>query len=440
MILTLFLSAVVVTLGAAQGLPKEIDALVDSRFSDDHGIRDRLVEQVTSGGLTLDALEAAIRGRRAEYPPLAVSLGQLVKDQKLVCDHFDYDTVYHLYVPKSYDPKRPTSLVVVGHGGNGAMSMERATRVARDYLSYWVDAAEKHGMIAVAPATTRGWVAYGNSIMFSLISKLQREFCIDPDRIYVTGHSMGGHLSYRSGIMFADRFGAIAPKSGGYDYVANEQIVSMFNVPGYATFGKNEPYDINTFNRTMADWMKGRGYDWKMVEKNGGHEIYKDEIDRQFAFFLERPRNLYRDRLEIRCGGSLRQDRKQEMNPAWDRDHTWNEKRPILLETTHWARVSPNPDPKLVQRASIRRTGRSSVDIRCENLWKLRLYLHPKQFDLEKPLKVVVNGAYREVVPTVSAQMMLDLVREFDDRGRVFRAYVDLTDLPSAPVPLPEVL
>ena len=53
---------------------------------------------------------------------------------------------------------------------------------------------------------------------------------VDPDRVYVTGQSMGGHMSWRCGIAFPDRFAAIGPQSGGYDYVANQQVFRLFKI------------------------------------------------------------------------------------------------------------------------------------------------------------------------------------------------------------------
>lgn len=421
-----------------QGLDERIDDWLDHRFAEDRDHRlDALLGFIAEESISLSGLEAALRRPRASYPELKLPKKAISTSVPLICDHVDLETVYHLYVPSAYDHSRPSSLVIVGHGGNSAMSSERAARVARDYLAFWTDAAEKHGAIAAAPATTRGWGAYGNSILFSLISKLSRQFNIHPDRIYVTGQSMGGHLSYRTGIMFPDRFGAIGPQSGGYDYVENGQIFQLFNIPGYATFGKEEPYGIDVFNRRMRDWLAERGYPWKIVEKEGGHAIYRDEIDRQFEFFAANPRNLYRDRIEIRTGGGMRHDRKQEFNPRWDRDHTWRSNRPIVFETVHWARVFPSGDPAAVQRASIRRLGPSKIAILSRDVPRLRLYLHPSQFDLSKPIHVDVNGSTREIQPETGARLMLELVRDYDDRGRIFHGRIELAGLGSGEVPEP---
>ena len=53
--------------------------------------------------------------------------------------------------------------------------------------------------------------------------------------------------------------------------------------------------------------------------------------------------------------------------------------------------------------------------------------LHPRMVDLQKPVTITANG--KQVFSGLVAPdlgMMLELVREFADRGRVFHAVVDV--------------
>src|SRR5262249_16329324 len=157
--------------------------------------------------------------------------GKLLLRDKLECDHVDYTTAYFLYVPKSYDPAKAAPLLLLGHGGNGAMDRAYAKRASEAGVRPWLATAEKEGIIIAAPLPEGGWGGIGYSILLTLLSKMQREFHIVPDRVYVTGHSMGGHLSWRSGINMPDRWGAVCPMSGGYDYVENKLVYNLLNVP-----------------------------------------------------------------------------------------------------------------------------------------------------------------------------------------------------------------
>lgn len=370
--------------------------------------------------------------------------GQTTYGLPLACDHVDHATTYNLYVPPGYDPAVPATLVIVGHGGNGAMPLDYATTTARRYIDLFTPAAAVANVIVAAPVTTRGWGPIGNSMLLTLIRKLGAEYRLDPDRIYVTGHSMGGHLTWRSGIYLGDRFGAIAPMSGGYDYVRSGEIEALYNVPGYGTFGREEPYRIDEFNRIMRGWLAEHGYDWVLVEKMGGHEIYADEIPKVYAFFAAHPRDLYPPSVFARAGGVTLASPGE--NPAWGKTHTWRADRPIDLGTFRWLRLFdppppdvPEPPPDFVgppapvpptppQRvfASIDRD-ENTIFVTATHTRKLRIYLHPRLVDLDREVRVVVNGRERlraRVQP--DRRMLLELVREFGDRGRVFWASIDV--------------
>lgn len=57
----------------------------------------------------------------------------------------------------------------------------------------------------------------------------------------------------------------------------------------------------------------------------------------------------------------------------------------------------------------------------------MRIYLHPRMVDFSENIRVTVNGARvfeQPVAPDL--ETMLHLVREFDDRGRIFHAAIDV--------------
>lgn len=399
-----------------------------------------LVKDLTAKGITAEQLEKYLRMPPVQFSKIPPQ-GKLLYVKNLNCDHVDYSTDYFLYIPKKYSHDNAMPLVLVGHGGNSSMSRDYARRATLAGIQYWLPEVEKQGLILAAPLSERGWGPIGNSILLTLISQLQRKLNIDPDRIYVTGHSMGGHLSWRSGISMPDRWGAIAPMSGGYDYVENKQVFNLSNVPGYATYGKREPYGINKFNNTIKNWMKEHRYDWVLMEKVGGHEIFRDEIPKVTQFFLDHPRNLYRPVVYARMAGNMRFEKTWEI-PNWPKKHTWQEHRPIPHNMVHWLELIPLPEdtPKeqRVQTIQAKNLGDNSLEVVAENAKKIRLYFHPKMVDFARPIKVSING--KQILDKViepNLITMLDLVRRYDDRGRIFYASVELDVPGSQPVPEP---
>jgi poly(3-hydroxybutyrate) depolymerase len=241
---------------AEKELRAALDAYFDARWGDEAREIKKVTALIEKRSLSLEVVERLLRAGRLAPTAVSRPKGEILRELPLSCDHVDYDTVFHLYLPRSLDPQQPAPLVLIGHGGNGAMRRDNAVHTAPEGLKTWIGEAERSGVILAAPAAERGWGWIGDSIVLSLVSKLQRERRIDPNRIYLTGHSMGGHLAWRSGVFLPDRWAALSPMSGGCNYVANKQVFNLFNLPGYATYGTNEPYQINTFNNRIKEWRR----------------------------------------------------------------------------------------------------------------------------------------------------------------------------------------
>jgi pimeloyl-ACP methyl ester carboxylesterase len=420
-----------------------LDDYLDQRWlppADAHKATQDLMARLRQASLGMQEVEGLLRAPRAKYPaPPKVGEALLIKG--LVCEHVDYTTSFVLFVPKSYDAARQAPLLLIGHGGNSAMNAAYATQATLAGLTPWLPVAEKEGIVLAGPLSERGWGPIGNSILFSLISRLQRSLNLHPDRIYITGHSMGGHLSWRSGIYLGDRWGAVAPMSGGYDYVTNKEVYALVNVPGYSTFGKVEPYNINLFNRKIKAWMTAHDYDWQFVEKSGGHEIYRDELPKVAKFLFDHPRNLYRPAVYATTGKSVVFNAPGE-NDKWPKPHTWNPQRPIPYGSAHWVRLFALPDatPKDKSRQMVwaENLGQNVIRLTAQNTPRVRLYLHPRMVDFAKPVEVIVNGktAFKNKVAP-SLETMLELVREYDDRGRIFHAAIEV-EIKNDAVEMPE--
>jgi len=121
--------------------------------------------------------------------------------------------VYVQHVPDSYDGKTPMPVVLDLHGG-----------------SYdgprWVDASgfkqlgDTEGFITLFPSgTDNSWLAESpdsadGQFLKELIAAIGEQGCIDRSRIYATGCSMGGAMSFWMGCFASDLIAAIAPMCG----------------------------------------------------------------------------------------------------------------------------------------------------------------------------------------------------------------------------------
>jgi len=437
--LTALLSALCATPSANAQQPEagsavRIDAYIDLRNDAAEGAERKLISALSKNDIPDAAtIESLLRAPRHTYPDVSELLGKTTTHD-IACYHVDYTSKYRLYVPKSYDPKRATPLVIVGHGGNSSMSPQRAGRTAASYLRAYAPILSRDlGAIVVAPDTTRGWGQIGNSLLLSTISDLKRRFHIDPDRIYATGQSMGGHMAFRAALTIGDRFAAVSPQSGGYDYVEKGSIGNLVNVPGYVTWGKREPYQLDKINRTNAAWAKEHKLDWVFVEKNGGHEIYQDELPKVARFFAARPRNLYRKQVATRLGGAMKFVKTWGVK-GWPAHTVHHETRPLRWNQQHWLELVPRPEHKGPLQVRATNLGNNQFDIQSDQVRELYVHVHPRMIDFEKPVTITVNGD-KLFEGKVKADLfhMLQHAREFDDRGRIFWARIHVaikTDRP----------
>lgn len=439
MLRTLLTRAALVLGGSAIALAQEaalpaasldalVDAFVDARFEAPKNATQELLDALKARGIsTASALEELLRGRRASYPDLAERRGKYTL-HPVECYYVDYASNFWMYVPQDYDPTRAYSLVVVGHGGNSSMSAARAERTAEQYLKlYAPGVCSAIDAIVVAPCSERGWGPIGYSLVFSTISAVKRMAPIDPDRIYLTGQSMGGHLTYRAALLFPDAWGAVSPHSGGYDFVAKGSIANLDSVPGLSIFGAREPYGINGDNKTNAKWAEEHGLDWSFIEKDGGHEIYGDELPGMAEFFGAHPRDLYRERVYFRQGGAMLFTKPWNIE-GWPEHTVASETRPLRWNRKHWVEVRAREDSKDHQELLAINQGNNRIRITCHQVRHLTLYFHPKMVDFAKPVTIEVNGKVEfEESLEPDLALMLDQAREFDDRGRAYWTKVELS-------------
>ncbi|WP_287130933.1 PHB depolymerase family esterase [Candidatus Cyanaurora vandensis] len=126
---------------------------------------------------------------------------------------------FKIHIPPSYNGTKPVPLVLTLHGrsGNGDIVARYTGMSAK---------SDQEGFIVAYPNALGSPSAWnsgyntgrnnGDDVAFlrTLIDRLQKDFNIDTQRIYVTGHSSGAMMSYRLGAELSDRIAAIAPVAG----------------------------------------------------------------------------------------------------------------------------------------------------------------------------------------------------------------------------------
>jgi poly(3-hydroxybutyrate) depolymerase len=137
---------------------------------------------------------------------------------------------YSLYLPSSYDPAKRYGLVVALHGASGN-DYEMASSLAP---------AAPEDMIILAPygRGDLGYASSGERDVMDAIDLVQARYTIDPDRVYLTGRSMGGYGSWRLGQLYPNRFAAIATFAG---WTSLDCVDSLARTPMLVVHGDADP-------------------------------------------------------------------------------------------------------------------------------------------------------------------------------------------------------
>jgi len=121
---------------------------------------------------------------------------------------------YRLYVPTTYDKSRKYPLVVLLHGAGGD-----ETNFIEAYQQRWPKLAEERGYI-LASVNGRGPLSGyrketgGEQDVIDVLDLVKARYSIDPARVYIGGHSMGGAGTWQVGLKYADKFAGLIPIAG----------------------------------------------------------------------------------------------------------------------------------------------------------------------------------------------------------------------------------
>jgi dienelactone hydrolase len=121
------------------------------------------------------------------------------------------------YLPDGYSSERRWPMVVYLHGWNpDNPELVRWWDMDRRHVAE----AERYGVIWVEPhgRGNMDWREAGEQDVLRCLSAAEDRFSEDPDRTYLTGLSMGGAGTWTIAAHNPDRFAAIAPIFGGWDY------------------------------------------------------------------------------------------------------------------------------------------------------------------------------------------------------------------------------
>ena len=278
------------------------------------------------------------------------------------------------------ETKRPKGLVIAMHGGG--VGSGDAEPMAQGYDSE----AKERKLLMIAPEvlakTERGWTDAGTEeFVLQLIQRALVTWDIDPERVYLSGHSMGGYGSWAIGAHHADWCAGLAPSAGGptpvmdmtgkmFDVVEG-MIPNMRNVRLVVYQSDDDvqvPPEPNQLAAKKIAEARERwgGYDFEYWEVTGqGHAAPPGGYGALLDKIVDHERVVWPDTVVW------------QPTLAWDHDFYW----------LHWDEPLRNAIVHAVAEDNVITIETSLVGGKGLGVW-----LDERLVDLDEPVKVVLNG------------------------------------------------
>jgi predicted peptidase len=199
---------------------------------------------------------------------------------------------YLLYLPRDYERKDAWPLLLFLHGaGERGSNIEKVKEHGPPKL---VERGTEFPFIIVSPQCPEGeawnWKLKSLSV---LLDEVTTHYKVDPDRIYVTGLSMGGFGTWALAAYTPNRFAAIIPICGGGEL---SSIRRLKNLPIWAFHGAKDPIVPVERSQELMDALKVAHGNMKLtIYHDVGHDSWTATYDNPeiYKWLLEQKRSSH---------------------------------------------------------------------------------------------------------------------------------------------------
>lgn len=204
---------------------------------------------------------------------------------------------YVLFVPHDYKKGTPTPTILFLHGAgetkpkDGAKTTGTPKMPAEVGIGPAIKKREKtFPFLTIIPQAPKfGWGAGsdGAKMALGILDQVEKEYSVDPKRVYLTGLSMGGMGTWSLALAMPDKWAAIAPVCGRGDPKSADKIKDL---PTWAFHGDADTAVNVSGSRDMIAAMNKAGGKPKYTEYMGvGHNSWDKAYgtDELYTWFLE---------------------------------------------------------------------------------------------------------------------------------------------------------
>ena len=269
-------------------LDADLQGLIDRYVTlDDPAERERMHRSFKEAGFKARPYELE-RYRRAVHQPKGLQVDRPVTYRSDARP----GAVYTLFVPDAYTPTRPWPLLIGLHGGGpDGKQGDEVVGSGPSAMNFYRQQAARYGFLVACPtALQAGWPNKPNeAYVRDLITELRLLYHIDIDRIYMTGHSMGGFGTWGLGPRMAEDLAAISPMAGAGGGGVGKLVSTR--TPIFIYHSDNDYISVESDRRAAAQ-LRDSDLDFVYTELPGQGHGFPPSIQADLFEFLE-PRRRY---------------------------------------------------------------------------------------------------------------------------------------------------
>jgi predicted esterase len=332
------------------------------------------------------------------------------------------DVTYYVQLPPEYDPYRRYPTVITLNGG-GTTPLQQ--------IDWWAGAAGDNGN-RLGQASRFGYIiisvdwakegqrqyeysAREHAAVLASLRDACRRFSVDTDRVFLSGHSIGGDAAWDLGLAHPDLWAGVIPIVAVSDRYCARYFENADLVPFYVVSGELDG-DKTKLNSRDIDRYMIRRYDVTVVEYLGrGHENFSDEIQRIYDWMGRRQRDFFPKEFKV---STMR---------TWDNFFWWleldNFPHGTIVEPSNW------PPPRGTQPMKVTAAIKGNNISVTTGADKISVWLAPEMVDFNKPVRVRLNGKSlntgENLLVEPNLETLLEDVRTRGERQHPFWAKIE---------------
>ena len=190
---------------------------------------------------------------------------------------FEKEIKYLLYVPKDYGDE-PYPLMIFLHGaGERGNNLELVKIHGPPKL---IEAGVELPFIVASPQVAEGeW--WSPSTVIWVLRDVEKKLRVDPDRVYLTGLSMGGYGTWETAIKYPDIFAAIAPICGRGDPASADRIK---HIPTWIFHGAKDTIVPERHSAAMYEELEPYGNARYTVYPDAEHDSWTETYENKLLY------------------------------------------------------------------------------------------------------------------------------------------------------------